>query len=384
VTSSSCRLTTVIRGDDGEFMGYQGYALDNDIIRRWRAPAHVRRTVRPTTREQHRSRGRRGSDDAFTDVGGFWIPTAAVRKPAVVDLGARGHPRRIGYDLVALTRARLTHLVHPGWTAAAWTAASVWGLPYFCDDADTCVLSGGDRRIATHAGEVTRHRRAGWMRDLSPVTDVDPLFPGLTVTAPVLTVIHCLRSLRAVEHSWEVPPGTGMDDASVRAVQFIDAVCRLFAIAPEVLPDACAGLYPRRDLARMVPLADRGGESPMETVLRLQLYELLGNEIADRFIPQLVVYRDGTTADPVHTGKPVGGGVVARVDFGCPGWKLAIQYDGADHLARSRRDSDSRIGAELANLGWHVLRLTYGHLRDPQLLRQTIVDGISLARRRLL
>lgn len=381
--ASSGRLATVIRGDDGEYMGYQGDALDNDIIRRRRTPVHVRRTVRPVTPAQHRSCGHRGRDDAFTEVNGFWIPTAAVRKPAVVDVGARGHPRRIGYDLEALTRARLTHLVHPGWTAAAWTAASVWGLPYFCYNADTCVLSGGDRRIATHAGEVTRHRRAGWMRDRGPVTGVDPLFPDLPVTAPVLTVIHCLRSLRAEEHSWEVPPGTGMTDVAVRMVQFIDAVCQLFDIGPEQLPDACAGLYPRRDLERMVSLADRGGESPMETVLRLQLYGLLGNETAGRFIPQLVIHRDGSTVDPVHTGNPVGGGVVARVDFGCPEWKLAIQYDGADHLARNRRDRDSRIGAELANLGWHVLRLTYGHLRDPELLRQTVVDGIMLARRRL-
>ncbi|WP_145942709.1 hypothetical protein [Corynebacterium glyciniphilum] len=364
-------------------MGYQGHALDSDIIRQWSVPTRVHRTIRPDTLENHCGRARGVRADAFTDVGGFWIPTTAVRDAGVVKLGAREHPRGIAYDLEALTRARLTHIAHPGWTGAAWSAASVWGMPYFCDDADTCVLSGGDRRIATHAGETTRHRRAGWMTDLPSVVNVDPEFPRLPVTSPVLTIIHCLRSLRSGEHSWSVLPGTGKDDVTVRSVQFIDAACQLFSIDPVVLVDACAGLYPGRDLRRMVSLADRGGESPMETLLRLQIYGLFGREVADRFIPQLVVCSDGTTSDPVHTGERVTGRVAARVDLGCAEWKLALQYDGADHLARNRRDTDSRIGAELANLGWHVLRLTYGHLKDPELLRRTLVDGIMLARRRL-
>ncbi|MEJ6550036.1 hypothetical protein PQI66_10815 [Corynebacterium sp. USCH3] len=364
-------------------MGYQGHALDGAIIHRWTVPTRVCRTIRPDTLERHRRHLHSGGDDVFTRVGDLWIPTTAVRDPGVVRWGARGHPRGIGYDLEALTRMRLAHVAHPDWTGAAWTAAAVWGMPYFCDDADTCVLSGGDRRLATHAGEVTRHRRAGWMAVGLPVAAVDPEFPSLQVTSPVVTIVHCLRSLRAGEHRWPVPPGTGLDDVTVRSVQFLDAACRLFGIDPSMLPGACAGLFPRRELRRLAALADRGGESPMETVLRLQIRDICGDQVAKGFVSQLVVFQDGSIADPVHTGERTTGRVVARVDLGCAELKLALQYDGADHLARSRRDRDSRVGTDLANADWHVLRLTWGHLTDRELLRQTVTDGIAVARRRL-
>lgn len=360
-------------------MGYQGEALDNDIIKRWSPPLHARRLPVPVQGDRVSVR----VQENFTRWGDLWVPEQAVRDAGVVRLGARAHPRGIAYGLDALTRNRLVHREHPEWTASAWSAAAAWGMRYFCDDADSCVLSGGDRRLAPRAGQVTRHRRAGAVARIAPVAGVDPLLPALRVTPPVLTVVQCLRSIRSGEFAWYVLPGTGLDDRTVRAVQFLDAACDLFGIDPAQLPDACTGLYRRRDLCRLVALADRGAESPMETVLRLRLRAVLGDEVASQFIPQLVIRRDGSVADPVHTGEQIGGGVVARVDLGCAAWKLAVQYDGAEHLARERRDTDSRVSTDLANLGWHVLRLTYGHLKDPELLRRTLLDGIRLAQQRL-
>ncbi|MGO1950814.1 MAG: DUF559 domain-containing protein [Mycobacteriaceae bacterium] len=171
-----------------------------------------------------------------------------------------------------------------------------------------------------------------------------------------------------------------MDDTTVRAVQLVDAMCGLFGIDPHRLVAACGDHYRSEQLQRIVSVSDRGAESPMETLMRLMLRGMFG----EIFVSQLVIRRDGTVADPVHTGEAVGHGVVARVDLGCPELKLALQYDGAGHLERSRRDVDSKVSTALANLGWHVLRLTYGHLRDLDLLYSTVADGMALCRSRLV
>jgi hypothetical protein len=364
-------------------MAYRGIALDNEIIGRLHGRVEYRQLWRPDTRGniERRRRGMRGGrniDDDFTQVGDLWVPNGALRPPDQVRWGSAAHPRGLAYDLDALTRIRMAVTRRPDWIAHSWSAARLWGMPYFCDDADTCVLSGGRRRSATTAGEVSRYRREGTLASVRPWYRVDREMPDLGVTPPSLTVAHCLRSLRAGDHAWSVPPGTGLDDRTVRAVQFVDAACDLFGCDPSVLVGACGGQYSQRDLARIATLADRGAESPMESVMRLQVERMFGGD----FISQLVVHRDGSVADPVHSSQVAGSGVVARVDLGSPTLKLALQYDGSGHLERSRRDRDSRVTAALANLGWHVLRLTYGHLRDPGLLECTVAEGIALCQRR--
>lgn len=353
-------------------MAYRGTELDNELVRRWRP------TVANQTLHRPELRGTATTGDMIL-VRGLWVPRAAVRDSALVRRGADQHPRGLAYDLDALTRIRIAHLRRPDWIAHSWSAACVWGLPYFCDDADTCVLSGGRRRSATTPQEVSRFRREGTLASVIPRRRVDGQVRNLDVTPPVLTVVHCLQSVRAGSHTWRVVPGTGLDDRTLRSVQVVDAMCALFACAPARLVAACADHYPQRDLARIVAAADRGAESPMETVMRLQVRRMFG----DGFISQLVVRRDGTVADPVHTSEAAGRGVIARVDLASPSLKLALQYDGSGHLERSRRDTDSRVTAALANLGWHVLRLTYGHLSDPDLLQRTVADGIALCRSRM-
>lgn len=353
-------------------MAYRGTKLDNDLIRRWR-PSVANQTLR---RPELYDTGL----GELTQVDGLWVPRSAVRESALVRRGAAEHPRGLAYDLDALTRMRITHLRRPDWIAHSWSAARVWGLPYFCDDADTCVLSGGRRRSATAPHEVSRFRREGTLASVTPRRRVDGEVRNLHVTPPALTIVHCLQSVRAGDHAWRVVPGTCLDVRTLRSVQVVDAMCALFGCDPARLVAACADHYPQRDLARIVAVADRGAESPMETVMRLQVRWMFG----DGFISQLVIRRDGTVADPVHTSDVSGHGVVARVDLASPTLKLALQYDGSGHLERSRRDADSRVTAALTNLGWHVLRLTYGHLTDPDLLRRTVEEGVAVCRRRML
>ncbi|MGO1379586.1 MAG: hypothetical protein ACTH2Y_10750 [Corynebacterium sp.] len=365
-------------------MAYRGTTLDEELIRQWPRLDEGRWLRRPDTRaniEAGRLAGLlAGGDigDGYVQVGELWVPRAAVRDPAQVNWGASGHPRGLAYELDALTRVRIALTRRPDWIAHSWSAARVWGMPYFCDDADTCVLSRGRSRPAPTPQQVSRFRGERTLATVPTRVRVDSGMPGLRTTPPILTAIHCLRSLRAGSHAWRVPDGTGLDGNELRAVQFIDAFCALSGCDPLRLVAACGDHYPQRHLAELVAMADRGAESPMETVMRLQVQRLFG----EGFISQLVIRQDGTVADPVHTTDVAGRGVVARVDLGSPTLKLALQYDGSGHLERRRRDTDSRVNAALANLGWHVLRLTYGHLRDLDLLQRTVAEGIALCRRR--
>lgn len=68
-------------------------------------------------------------------------------------------------------------------------------------------------------------------------------------------------------------------------------------------------------------------------------------------VPQLVVHAGGSVSDPVHGVTPGEGRIIARLDLVIAECRLGLQYDGSGHLARSQRDRDSRITAELGNLG---------------------------------
>ena len=286
---------------------------------------------------------------------------------------------------------------HPEWAATSWTALGIWGVEYFVDDADTCVLSNGRASLAKSATAVTRHRNQS-VHAATVVFTPDPYCRELMTVPPVMAFAMALRSLSAGQHRWNVPQGTGLSDEDLRAVQLIDAVSTTFGVDPQRWPDACHYLLSTRRLRRLVALCDQGAESPTETVMRL-----MAAQIQPGMVSQLVVLADGTVADPVHTkgalpgrirngqgrsrqgrvANGTAGRIVARLDLGHPELKLALQYDGAGHMTADRRDRDSKINAELANLGWHVVRITYGHLRDPNLFETTVRDAVSYCRRRM-
>jgi hypothetical protein len=363
-------------------VAYQGAELDAELVKAWRRPESLevmppRRVVRGKAKGRDSGDPRDGNDHVddhdpgepgFTRVGNLWVPESAVRAPHRVRLGQTAHPRGIGYRIDSLARIRDVLQGRPDWIADSWSAATLWGLDYFCDDADTCVLSGGRKKLAGTQDEVTRYRREKSLASVKWYSSVDPRLPELKVAPPVLTIIQCLRSLRSGEHSWQVHPGTGLDNRTLLAVQLVDAMAHLFGFDPARLLGACGDFYCRNHLRRIIEAADRGAESPMETVMRLMVKEMFG----DIFTSQLVISRDGSVSDPVHTGENLGWGIVARVDLGCPELKLALQYDGSGHLERSRRDSDSRVSTELANLG---LACAAADIRAPEGSRAVLLDG---------
>lgn len=379
-------------------MPYAGTEIDRGIAEHWRPPAGAHDTHLPGTRDAVVARlGEQALADLYTQVDGpdgLWVPTESLRSGALVATGAGNHPRGIGYRVDALTRLRHVLDRHPDWTGAAWSSASAWGMRYFCDDADTCVLSGGRRRLAQTADQVTRQRREGLVATVEPVS-VDSRCRSHRVTPPVLTLAHCLQSVLRGEHRWTVPGVGWIDDRDLRLVQVLDMFSAHFGVPPVELAAGCHGLVDARLTGRLAELADQGGESPTETVLRLAVQEMDGTS---GLVPQLVVHADGSVGDPVHDGterwgkrrrRPqgvrrttTGPSVIARLDLGDPGLKLGLQYDGAAHLGLERRDRDSVVNTRLANLGWHILRITYGHLTDPDLLAETVRDGVALCRRR--
>lgn len=361
---------------------YRGGDIDKEVASSWEEPEFLRGTPRPGT-------GESPPGEDYTQVNGIWVPTASIRPDEDALRGAGHHPRGHAFNLDALTRARIWADRYPGWTLTAWSAAKAWGLPWFCDDADTCAIAETTPRRARDARDCTVRRRTPSLKTV-PDMRIDPLCPDLRVTPPVLTLIHCLQSVWRGEHRWQVVPGTGLTDRGLLAVQTIDAFCAHFDLSPAVLPDACRDQFSAPALKRIVAVADQGTDSPMETVMRLKVRRILELLVSRGALasmpvvtPQLVVHADGSLSDPVHGGTPWTARIIARLDLGVAEYRLALQYDGSGHLARHQRDRDSRITAELGNLGWYSLRLTYGHLTDDDLLWKTVTDALKLCLSRM-
>jgi very-short-patch-repair endonuclease len=100
----------------------------------------------------------------------------------------------------------------------------------------------------------------------------------------------------------------------------------------------------------VLALADPLAESPMETLIRV------------------VLVLAGLPA-PAVQHRVTGLGRSHRLDLAYPDVLLAIEYDGADHLAPDRARRDLEREAVLTRLGWTVLRFDAATvLRDPSRL----------------
>jgi hypothetical protein len=147
-----------------------------------------------------------------------------------------------------------------------------------------------------------------------------------------------------------------LDRLVQRRVAFLDDVRK----AADRLP-RCRGSSQARQAAA---LADGLAESPPETRLRL-------------IIRRLIIRRAGLP-DPVaqfavrHEGR-----VVARVDFGYPEQKLAIEYDGAWHGERDQFTKDRARLNRLLAAGWRVPFVTAADLRDPEALAARIAAALA-------
>lgn len=140
------------------------------------------------------------------------------------------------------------------------------------------------------------------------------------------------------------------------AVVAVDALARRHRFDP-------AGIVagPAADrVARVVALADRLAESPMETRLRLALH--FGGLPAPQAQYRLVD-RDA---------------VVARFDLAYPAERLAVEYDGEDHEDALDRRRDIRAG----RLGWYTARFTKHEIRQETALVAAVRDLLHHRRNR--
>ncbi|MEJ2869133.1 DUF559 domain-containing protein [Actinomycetospora sp. OC33-EN08] len=68
--------------------------------------------------------------------------------------------------------------------------------------------------------------------------------------------------------------------------------------------------------------------------------------------------------------------VVARPDLAWPEYRLALQYDGPDHLERARRMKDIDQDDQLRAMGWLVLRVMVSQLADPDALAERVLTEL--------
>jgi hypothetical protein len=182
----------------------------------------------------------------------------------------------------------------------------------------------------------------------------DPLAPGevtrirgIAVTTPARTVYDLGRATdlhTAVIRIDALRHATGVHMAQINAV---------IARHP--------GARWVRRLRRAVELSDGGAESPQETRTRLLLVA--------HGLPPL------TTQIEVRAAY----GFVARLDMGWPAYRVAVEFDGAQHWTDPRqRSRDIDRMAELTALGWSVVRVSGEMLRDRP---HVIVQRVSAALR---
>jgi hypothetical protein len=176
-----------------------------------------------------------------------------------------------------------------------------------------------------------------YVLDAAEVTEID----GLPVTTPARTAFDLGRQLPTTE-----------------AVERIDALMNATRVTVADISDV-ARLHPGarglRRLRTVLEHADGGAESPYESLTRLTLVR------AGLPRPQTQIeVRDAC------------GRVFARLDMGWPRWKVAVEYDGAQHWTDScQRAWDIERLAMLEAAGWVIVRVSADMLgrRDAYLER---------------
>jgi hypothetical protein len=151
------------------------------------------------------------------------------------------------------------------------------------------------------------------------------------------------------------------------AVKRLDALARVTGItAADVMPlvRLHRGARGMKQLREALALMDAGAESPQETATRLTLI--------DGGLPtpqtQIIVSDER-------------GVIVARIDMGWREWCVGVEFDGAQHWTDPlQRSKDIDRAAELARLGWVIVRVSYEMLRDrPEVVLQRVRDALRAA-----
>jgi very-short-patch-repair endonuclease len=256
--------------------------------------------------------------------------------------------RRLFPDVYACSSLAITHhrraravgrLLLPGAVLSGRSAAVLWGVPLAGpDDAVECTLGAGRRAGTVQGVRVTRRRL--------PDEDVVRR-DGVLVTSPLRTALDLAR----------IEPA---DEAVVCLDQFLHS--RLVTLA-ELRAAAAATTGPGcRRIRRAAERADGLAQSPQETRLRL----LLHRSALPRPAAQFQV-RDAR-------------GFVAKVDFGWPEHKIALEYDGVWHGEAQQVGKDRRRLNRLTEAGWTVIFVTAADLRDPVGLVARIAAALKAPR----
>jgi very-short-patch-repair endonuclease len=278
----------------------------------------------------------RGSEQVRSGV----LPAAALRSSAW---------RRLFRDVYACASLSITHhrraravarLLLPGAVLSGRSAGVLWGVDLAGPDEPVeCTLDPARRGGAVRGVRVTRRRL--------PDGDVVVRY-GVSVTTPLRTALDLGRVQ---------PP----DEAVVCVDQFLRSG---LITLPELRAAAAATIGPGcRGIRLAVARADGLAQSPQETRLRLLLHRSK--------LPRPVAQ---------HVVRDADGRFVAQVDFGWPGHKVALEYDGVWHGQSQQVGKDRQRLNRLTAAGWTVIFVTAADLRDPIALVARI--GAVLSARR--
>jgi hypothetical protein len=222
--------------------------------------------------------------------------------------------------------AAMAYLLPTGSVIAEGSAATLWGagLAAPTDPVEALVPRpmrvGPAQGLRVHVGTLAADERAR--------------AGGLPVTSPLRTCWDMACWFDAVE-----------------AVVLVDRMLAAGQVSPDGLrayaQEQQLGRRGGRRFARVVGLADGRAESPPESRLRVRLVLA------------------GLPAPQVQFGIYGEDGFIARVDLAWPELKIAIEYDGLDHVGSARRMHDDRRRLNrLVAAGWTVLHVTAPRLRD--------------------
>ncbi len=253
--------------------------------------------------------------------------------------------RRLFRDVYACTELPVTHqlrvvaagLLVPDAVISGRSAAVLWGVPEAERDDDVELTVPPGTTVCRARGLRVRRRL------LSPAQIMERR--RLRVLTPEATAIDLART-------------GSLDSAVVLIDRFVAEgatdLVRVRAAAEGVHGRGCA------QVRRAVALADGLAASPQETRLRL----LFHRSSLPRPVAQLVVRE----AD----------GFVARVDFGWPDAKVAVEYEGAWHGDTPQQVADDRRRLNrLTTAGWTVIFVTAADLHRPDVLIARVAAALA-------
>jgi len=252
---------------------------------------------------------------------------------------------RLFPDVYACASLPLTHrlraraansLLLPRSVVAGRSAATCAGLDLASPDDDVELLVPPDSRAGAASG-LRVHRTALGAAEVRVRNRV-------RVTSPVRTTIDLARTRPLVE-----------------AVVLVDRFIQAGLADLELARSAATGLSGRdcRHVREVLALADGLAGSPQETRVRL----VLAGSALPQPVPQFTMRHRGA--------------FVARVDFGWPQQRLALEYDGLWHAEPGQFAADRERLNRLLAAGWRVLFVTAADLRRPDQLLARVAAALA-------